>query len=67
MPVAMSIFWARLRLRPTDAGHLVMFWEMCSQVTDSRMAEKFIKENVPKSVVSTDAANFPNVIHSMKE
>jgi hypothetical protein len=67
MPVTLSCFWSRLRVRPTDAGQLVLFWEMCSQVTDSRMAERFFKENTPESVINTDASNFHNVAHALKE
>lgn len=67
MPVVMSVFWARLRVRPTDAGRLVMFWHLCSQVTDGRMAEKFFKENLSKKIITTDAQNFHIVVHSLKE
>ena len=67
MPIVLSAFWARLRVRPGSASHLVMFWEMCSQVTDSRMADKFFEENLPKKIINTDAMNFHNVVHSMKE
>lgn len=60
-------FWARLRVRSGDKGRLVLFWEMCSQVTDSRMAERFFKENALNAKVDTNAMNFHNVVHSLKE
>jgi hypothetical protein len=66
MPVVLSFFWVRLRTEKTGPGKLVMFWDMTSQVSDSRMAEKFFKENLPKGVQNTNASNFHNVIHSLR-
>jgi hypothetical protein len=65
MPVVLSLFWARLRTEKTGPGRLVMFWDMTSQVSDSRMAEKFFKKNLPKGIINTNAANFHNVTLSL--
>lgn len=67
MPVVFSGFWARLRLRSADPGKLVLFWELCSQVTDSRMAERFLKENLPQVTLSPNADNFHHVAHAVQE
>lgn len=65
MPVCVSLFWNRLRAKPEDAGHLVMFWEATSQVVDHRMIDRWFKENLRKGVQTSDAMNFANVIHSV--
>lgn len=65
MPVCVSMFWNRLRAKPGDAGHLVMFWETTSQVVDHRMVDRWFKENLRKNVQTSDAMNFANVIHAV--
>lgn len=66
MPVMLSLFWARLRTKRPSPGKLVMFWDMTSQVSDFRMADRFFKENFPNASINTDASNFHNVIHSLE-
>ena len=56
-PVNMSVTWSRID------GKLVMFWELCSQVADYVMAEKWIEKNFRGSAAavrtsSCDANNF---------
>lgn len=65
MPVALSMFWDRLRVKKEDVGRLVMFWHPTSQVVDHRMIERWFKENLRKGVQTSDAMNFPNVVHPL--
>lgn len=66
MPVMFSCFWQKLRINSGTPQKTVMFWEMVSQVTDSRMADQFLKENLPKDFISTNANNFHNVVFNLK-
>ena len=62
-PVVMSVTFNRIN------GYLVMFWYMCSQVTDSVMAEKWLDENFDGGTrrARTDALNFSHCIHAIRE
>lgn len=62
LPVNISGFWARLRVKPEDTGTLVLFWEICSRMADYDMAEEWLKENLPNAKNKTDAQNFHNVV-----
>lgn len=67
MPVVISGFWAKIRQPGTTESRLILFWELCSQVRDGRMAERYLKENLSSAKVNTDANNFHNVIHQLKD
>lgn len=66
-PVCMSLSWVRIE------GELVMFWYMCSQVTDSLMAEAWIDKYFTgrwdggTRSAGTDAQNFHHCIHAIRD
>ena len=61
MPVTLCLSWAII------AGQRVGFWYMPSMVTDHRLAEKWIKKNLPNVRATSDATNFGNIIHSIRD
>lgn len=63
MPVCISGYWVRLRGKKTDPGKLVLLYEMTSQVVDYRMVDRWMEENLPKGVQTSDAQNFHNIVH----
>lgn len=63
-PIVLSGFFARLRAKPTDPGKLVLFWELCSQLADYAMAERWLSETLPK-VPTTNAQNFCICAHAV--
>lgn len=66
-PVCMTVSWAKIN------GHLVMFWDQCSRVTDSVMAEAWINEHFKgkwdngNRLAQTDANNFHHCVHAIRE
>jgi hypothetical protein len=63
MPVSLSLWTAVVN------GQKILFWDMPSTVTDHRLAEKWLKKNLPKTafkedgrINQTDANNFHNVL-----
>lgn len=66
-PVCMEFQWARIN------GFVVCFWNMCSQVTDSVMAEKWLDEHFTGKWdkgtrrAHTDACNFHHCIDAIEE
>lgn len=63
-PVCININWNCIN------GHLIGFWYMSSQVTDSKMANDWLKKTFPNlksKNTDTDSLNFHSVIHSIKE
>ena len=66
-PVVLSTQWVKID------GFLVMFWYQCSQVTDSVMAEKWIKKYFKGTYDGgtrqawTDAMNFGACLSAIKE
>lgn len=69
MPVCISLSWNRLD------GQVVLFWELTSMVTDSRMAEKYLKKIFGKiptydnghREATTDANNFHLAAEAVRE
>lgn len=65
-PVVLSMQWATLD------DKLVMFWDMCSQVCDYKMAEKWLDEHFfgmydsGTRRASCDAKNFHMCIHAIR-
>jgi hypothetical protein len=60
MPVTLHLSWAII------AGQRVGFWYMPSMVTDHRLAQKWIKENLPNVREKSDATNFGNIVRSIR-
>ena len=60
-PVCVSVFWARID------GYLVGFWDATSQVVDYEMVKVWLKKTFPDDVYMTDATNFYNAIHHIRE
>lgn len=66
-PVVLSLSWVRIN------DKLVMFWDQCSQVADSVMAEAWIdrhfttKWDRSSRDSKTDANNFHHCIHAIRE
>jgi hypothetical protein len=66
-PVVMTLRWASLD------GKLILFWDVCSQVTDSGMVEAWLSGNFHGTWdkgtrrARTDAMNFHHCIHAIKE
>lgn len=66
MPVCISVNWYRID------GRWVCFWYACSQVTDSRKAEKWLEEHFQGVTqdgrpARCDANNFHHCLQAIKE
>lgn len=61
MPVTIHLTWAVV------AGQRICFWYMPSQVTDHRMAEAWLKANMPNVRRRSDALNFGNIISEIQD
>lgn len=63
MPVCISVNWARIE------GRWVCLWYLCSAVTDSRQADKWLKANCEsyKAGRRCDAMGFRNCISAIRE
>ena len=59
-PVMISIFWNRIN------GHQIGFWSMDSQVTDHKMAEKWLDKTFP-GVRRSDANNYFGLYDIIKD
>mgnify|MGYP001575511176 CR=1 FL=1 len=64
MPVCLSISFARIE------GHIVCFWYQCSQVTDGRKAEAWLKSTFAglyKARATCDAFNFHQCLRAIED
>lgn len=58
MPVCVSVQWIEVY------GQIVMLYHTTSQIVDYRMIDKWLKKY---KIPSTDAMNFANCVHAMRE
>lgn len=59
-PVMLNIRWVKID------GYLVAFWDICSQVADYVMSEKWLDKHFKKGYdFRTDANNFHHCLHAI--
>jgi hypothetical protein len=61
MPVCVAVEFAKID------GHVVAFYEGCSQVVDYRKVRAWVDKSFPQSKGHTDATNFGHCLSALRE